>query len=181
MTLVAVLVLPNAALFSSAYLMGPGFAVGGGTLVSTGSVVLGPLPMFPLLAALPDHGPTPGWADWLMLTPVLLAAVVAALVQRSRPVLAWDRAAVRGCAGGITAGVALGVLTSLAGGAVGPGRMADVGPFTFDVLLHAITSFGIGAVLGALLMCWWQRDGAERLSSPVRALGGLRDRLPRRG
>lgn len=175
MVLLTVGVLPNAALFSSSYLLGPGFTVGAGTTVSTSAVVLGPLPMFPLLAALPDQGTQPWWTEWLMLTPVLLAAYVAGRVQRDRPVLAWDQAAIRGCAGGITAGVALAALTVLAGGAVGPGRMADVGPYTFEVLLHAITSFGIGGVLGALAVCWWQRDGDGWVRT---RLSGVR--LPRR-
>jgi hypothetical protein len=176
MALATAAVLPNAVLFSSSYVLGPGFAVGTGTTVSTSLVVLGPLPMFPLLAALPDQGPTPWWAGWLMVIPVVVAAVVAGRVQRDRPVLAWDRAAIRGCAGGITAGVVLAILTAFAGGAVGPGRMSAVGPYTFDVLLHAITSFGIGGVAGALLVCWWQRDGGDWLSG---RLGAVRARLPR--
>ncbi|MBM9459686.1 hypothetical protein JK386_07205 [Nocardioides sp. zg-536] len=177
LVVITALVLPNAVLFSSAYALGPGFTVGTGTTVSTGLVVLGPLPMFPLLAALPDQGPTPWWTDWLMLVPVLLAFVIAARVQRDRPVLAWDRAAIRGCAGGIVAGVALAVVTVLAGGAVGPGRMSEVGPYTFDVLLHAVTSFGIGGLVGAVLVCWWQRDGAGRLAS---ARDAVTSRLPGR-
>ncbi|MDZ5621494.1 cell division protein PerM [Nocardioides bizhenqiangii] len=153
--------LPNAALFSSAYLFGPGFTVGTGTLVSPGAVVLGPLPLFPLLAALPDGGPTPGWAGWLMVSPVLVAGLASALAHRSRPAVAWDQAAIRGCGGGLVAGLVLGLLTSLAGGAVGPGRMADVGPLQVDVLLHAMTGFGIGGLLGALAMTWWQRRGGD--------------------
>ncbi len=173
----SLLLLPNALLFSSAYLLGPGFTVGAGTTVSTTTVILGPLPMFPLLAALPDQGAQSWWTDWLMLAPVLLAGLVAGQVQRDRPVLAWDQAAIRGCAGGIGAAVAVTVLTSFAGGAVGPGRMQDVGPYTFDVLLHSITSFGVGGVLGALLVCWWQRDTDSRVR---RGLRTMRDRLPRR-
>ena len=154
-------VLPNATLFGSAYLLGPGFTVGTGTLVSPGAVVLGPLPLFPLLAALPDSGPTPGWTGWLMVSPVLIAFVASALAHRSRPAAAWDQAAIRGCAGGLVAGLVLGLLTWFAGGAVGPGRMADVGPFQLDVLLHAVTAFGIGGLLGALATTWWQRRGAD--------------------
>ena len=55
------LLLPHASLFTGSYLLGPGFAVGAHTLVSPTAVVLGPLPLFPLLAALPGTGPTPGW------------------------------------------------------------------------------------------------------------------------
>jgi hypothetical protein len=177
MTVLTLLVLPNALLFSSAYLLGPGFTVGAGTTVSTTAVVLGPLPMFPLLAALPDQGSQPWWTDWLMLSPVLIALFVAGRVQRDRPVLAWDQAAIRGCAGGITAGVLLTALSAFAGGAVGPGRMRDVGPYTFDVLLHSITSFGIGGVVGALVVCWWQRDADSWFRIRLRA---ARNRLPRR-
>lgn len=159
--LLTLAVLPNAALFSSSYLLGPGFAVGTGTVVSPGAVVLGPLPLFPLLAALPDAGPTPGWAGWVMVSPVLVAFVAAALALRTGPALAWDQAAIRGCAGGLVAGLALGLLTAVAGGAVGPGRMADVGPFGPEVLLHAVTAFGIGGLLGALATTWWQRRGID--------------------
>ena len=55
---------PNAALFAGSFLLGPGFAVGGATLVSPGAVVLGPLPVVPLLAALPArrHARRAGWA-----------------------------------------------------------------------------------------------------------------------
>jgi hypothetical protein len=165
------LVLPNAVLFSSAYLLGPGFTVGTGTLVSPGAVVLGPLPLFPLLAALPDGGPTPDWAGWLMVTPVLVAGAASAWAHRARPARTWDRAAIRGCGGGLVAGLVLGFLTSLSGGAVGPGRLADVGPFQLDVVLHAVTGFGIGGLLGALAMTWWQRTGAGLVR---RGLGRIR-------
>jgi hypothetical protein len=170
--LLTLAVLPNATLFSSAYLFGPGFTVGTGTLVSPGAVVLGPLPLFPLLAALPDGGPTPAWAGWLMVSPVLIAFAASVLAHRSRPAAAWDQAAIRGCAGGLVAGLVLGMLTWFAGGAVGPGRMADVGPFEFDVLLHAVTAFGIGGLLGALAMTWWQRHGGDLARKAWRRVPG---------
>ena len=52
----ALVVLPNAALCAGSYLLGPGFAVGTATIASPTAVVLGPVPAFPLLAALPDDG-----------------------------------------------------------------------------------------------------------------------------
>ncbi len=154
---VSVLVLPNAIAFSGSYLLGPGFTVGTGTLVTSQSAVIGALPMFPMLAALPDNGPAPSWTAWLLPVPVLVAALAAARVQRSFPTIRWDEGALRGCAGGIGAGAGFAIVCAFAGGAVGPGRMRDVDPLVGDVLLQAVTAFGIGGLLGGLAMTWWQR------------------------
>lgn len=148
---------PNAAVFSGSFLLGPGFAVGANTVVAPGLVVLGALPLVPLLAALPDVGVTAAWVGALMVLPTLTAAAATAWFQRRRPTTRWDLAALRGCGGGIAAGVAFAVLAANAGGAAGPGRMRHVGPFVPDVLVHAIAAFGIGGLLGALAMTWWQR------------------------
>jgi hypothetical protein len=154
---------PNATLFSSSYLLGPGFEVGANTLVSPGAVVLGPLPLFPLLAALPAAGTVPAWAGLVVVVPPLVAALATARVQRRLPTLRWDEGAMRGCGGGIIAGLLLALLASLAGGAAGPGRMRFVGVFGADLLVHAVTAFGIGGLAGGLVMTWWQR----RTSVPV--------------
>lgn len=156
--------LPNATLFSGSFLTGPGFAVGGNTLVSPGAVVLGPLPLFALLAALPQPG-APGFAvSALVWLPALVAALATVWWQRRHPTTAWLEAALRGCGGGIAAGVAFSALASVAGGAVGPGRMQQVGPFVAEVLVAAITAFGLGGLLGAVVMTWYQRRGsAEEL------------------
>jgi hypothetical protein len=139
---------PNAALFTGSWLLGPGFAVGGATLVSPGAVVLGPLPVVPLLAALPATGTPAGWVGGLMALPPLVAAWSAFRALRGR-LLTWDRVLLAGCGGGLVAGFAFAVLASLSGGAAGPGRMRFVGPFTRDVLVHSVTACGIGALLGA--------------------------------
>ena len=163
--LVNVAFVPNATVFSASYLLGPGFEVGANTLVSPGAVVLGPLPLLPLLAALPAADAVPPWAGLVVAVPPLVAAIATARVQRRFPTLRWDEGAMRGCGGGIIAGLLLGLLASLAGGAAGPGRMRFVGPFHLDVLVHAVTAFGVGGLLGGLVMTWWQR----RTSVPVDA------------
>ncbi|MBZ5733234.1 DUF6350 family protein [Nocardioides sp. TRM66260-LWL] len=152
--------LPNAVLLSSAYLAGPGFVLGTGTLVAPAGAVLGPLPLFPLLAALPDAGPGPAWAPALLVLPGVVAALAAARAQRHLPASGFDEAALRGCVGGVLAGVALGVLTALAGGSIGPGRLQDVGPLTGDVLVQAVVSFGLGAVIGSVAAHAWARRRA---------------------
>jgi hypothetical protein len=155
--LLTLIVLPNAVLFSGAYLLGPGFAVGTGTLVSPSVVAVGPVPMFPLLAALPDNGPTPAWTPCLVVVPVLCAAAAAVWAGRRHPNTAWDQGALRGGLAGVLTGVVFGLLALVAGGAVGPGRMADVGPEAGQVLVHGIVSFGIGGLVGGLLVTWWSR------------------------
>ncbi|MEO5665144.1 MAG: DUF6350 family protein [Nocardioides sp.] len=149
--------LPNASLFSGSFLLGPGFAVGGNTLVSPGAVVLGPLPLFALLAALPTIGTPGAVVSSLVWLPPLVAALATMWWQRRHPALTWLEAALRGCGGGIVAGLAFAVLASVAGGAVGPGRMRFVGPFVPEVLVAAITAFGLGGLLGALVMAWYHR------------------------
>jgi hypothetical protein len=148
------LLVPNAAAFSGSYLLGPGFAVGTHTLVTPTAVVLGPLPMFPLLAALPDQGPTPGWTVALLALPPLVAALACYRVLRRYPTDRWDDAALRGAGAGLLCAVGFAVVASLSGGAVGPGRMTQVGPFVFQVLLHGIATFGVGGLLGSLLATW---------------------------
>ena len=151
---------PNAALFTGSYLLGPGFAVGGATLVSPSAVVLGPLPLVPLLAALPAVGTPAGWVGALIVLPPLGAAVAAFRTLRGRP-LGWDRLALAGCGGGLAAGIGFAVLAAISGGAAGPGRMRSVGPFSHDVLVHGVSACGIGALLGAGVVALLVRRAAH--------------------
>ena len=157
--------LPNAALFTGSFLLGPGFAVGAATVVSPAAVVIGPLPVVPLVAALPAVGTPAGWVGALVLVPSSVAVVAAFRSLRARP-LSWDRVLLAGCGGGLVAGFAFAVLASISGGAAGPGRMRFVGPFTRDVLVHAVPAAGVGALVGSCvvaLLVWrssraWGRD-----------------------
>jgi hypothetical protein len=150
-------VVPNAMAFAGSYVLGSGFVVGTGTLVAPTAVVLGPLPMFPLLAALPDATTTPSWTRWLALAVPLVAAAAVARVQRRFPTTRWDEGVVRGLAGGVGAGLVFGLLCHLAGGAAGPGRMTEVSPYTVEATIHAVASLGVGGLVAGAAMTWWQR------------------------
>jgi hypothetical protein len=160
--LASLVLMPNAVLFAGSYLAGPGFTVGVGTLVSPSAVALGPLPMFPLLAALPDDGTPPAWTAYLMALPLLVAFAATMRSQRLAPTARWDEGIIRGLAGGVLAGLLFGLLAAVAGDAVGPGRMTDVGPLVLDTTVYAVTAFGLGGLLGGVLATGLQRRRATQ-------------------
>jgi len=155
-TLVAA-VAPNVALMGGAYLLGPGFAVGTGTIVSPATVLLGPVPAFPLLAALPESGPGPVWATALVGVPVLIAALAAGLTARRHPAVGYETAALRSLGVGVIGGLLCALLVLLAGGSIGPGRMSEVGAPDLDTLVAAPVAMGVGALVGGLATTWWLR------------------------
>lgn len=142
--------LPNAVLWAASYLLGPGFAIGSTTAVSPVGVTVGPLPAFPLLAALPAPGDAPAWALGLVLLPVLAGAVAGVVAEGADAAEAppWWRTVAGGAAAGALAGLALAVLLLVSGGAVGPSALATTGPAPVAVLV-AVGALGSGGALGA--------------------------------
>ncbi len=173
-TVVTALFAPNAALLGTSYLLGPGFAFGTGTTVSTGAVSLGVVPAYPVLAALPDEGPTPGWLVVLLAVPALAAALGAAMTLRRRGPLALDLAAIRGAGAGLVGGVLVTLLVAAAGGPLGTGRMADIGAPVGAVLVFATGLMCAGGALGAVLQAWWaRRHGAASAAADEEPTGAL--------
>lgn len=165
LTVLTALLAPNAALFGSAWLVGPGFAVGTGTVVSPTGVSLGALPDFPLLAALPAADAVlPGALAAVMALPPLLAAVAAGRAQHSYGVRAWDSAALRGFAVGLGGAALLWLAMLFAGGAMGTGRMAQVGPPLAELLVVSVGGMSIGGLAGGLVVTLWQRIRDRRRS-----------------
>ncbi len=161
LALIGVAVIPNAVLSAGAFIAGPGFQVGTGTTVAPGDFTIGPLPGFPLLAALPESGASPSWVSALVLVPVL-AGVVAGLVSIRRfPVYGTDQAALRGGLAGLVGGCLFGLTTYLATGALGPGRMSALGPYAAQTTLVCATAFLIG---GAIAAAGWRWVGSRSLS-----------------
>ncbi|MFF5179550.1 DUF6350 family protein [Micromonospora sp. NPDC000316] len=155
-TLVSMAYAPNAAIWSTSYLLGPGFAVGVDTAVRTSEVSVGALPAIPLLAGLP-RGPVDGLGALLLAVPVLAGMVVGWLLARRVGRLAGPERAPRRWAGllapaalaGPVAGVLLGVAAAISGGPLGAGRLAQVGPVAWQVGVVAAGVIAVGALLGA--------------------------------
>lgn len=156
-TVLVAAVAPNAVLLAGSYLLGPGFAVATGTLVSPASVVLGPVPAFPLLAALPSEGVQPSWLSALVVAPVVASVAGVVLMMRRHPAFTYDTGALRGLGAGVSGGLLLTLLVMLAGGAVGPGRMADVGAGLLDTVVAATVSMGVGGLFTGIGVTWWAR------------------------
>lgn len=144
------LVLPNAVLWTLSVLLGPGFTVGQGTYVTVSGVALGPVPGFPLLAALPAEGRPSWWFGLLLALPAVVTLIVVARDLVRSPVTSWRAAALRGGIGGGLAGVLCGLLVALSGGALGDGRLAHVGPGLWAPLGIAAASMAVAGLAGAL-------------------------------
>ncbi|HZB49928.1 MAG TPA: DUF6350 family protein, partial [Mycobacteriales bacterium] len=149
-----VLLLPNAALWATAYAAGPGFAVGVGTGVSPFSAVLGPVPAFPLLAALPQDGTPPPAVRAVLLLPVLAGVVAGVVLVRALPpepavgtLPRMARTAGWGLAAGLAAAATLALLAALAGARLGDGYLAAIGPSPWRVLLALTLEIGAPAAI----------------------------------
>ena len=145
-----VLAAPSLVLWTASALIGPGFMLGTDTSVDLTGSQLGNVPGFPLLAALPPPGEFPGWVFVLGLVPLLAGMVAGWRVELGARTGLPARVGLGAGAGGV-AGFLLGILVGLSGGAIGPGRMADVGPPTFTPLLLAVPVMAVGGALGAVL------------------------------
>lgn len=117
--LVQGLYLINAVIWGMAYIAGPGFAVGTGTLVAPTGVQLGTVPSLPILGALPETGPTPAWVMAVIALPFAAGAVAGILGVRIAPSPSYEGAPLWGFVCGLVTGAAAGGLAALSGGPLG--------------------------------------------------------------
>lgn len=159
--LVSLAYLPNATVFSAAFVVGPGFAVGTGTLVSVFGVRLHPVPALPMLAALPG-GPVDRWLTTLLVLPVAGGLLAGALVARHQD--GGPRRQLLACAAatGPAAGLILAVFCLVSAGSAGGGRLAVVGPSAWRVALTLALEVAVPAVAGAWWTAWWTARRAAR-------------------
>jgi hypothetical protein len=213
-----VLLLPNGALWTVAYAAGPGFTVGAGTGVSPFGVTLGPVPSFPLLAALPGDGVPAPAVRAVLLLPVLAGVLAGWVVGRRLPAAPGPgrlpalptgrvaRPATYGLLAGVLAGWVVGrrlpaapgpgrlpalptgrvarpatygllagglvalvtaVLAVLAGGALGPGYLAAVGPSGWQVAAALAVEVAVPAAVTAALVPNPERDRAAGSPAPA--------------
>lgn len=177
--LLAVALVPNAALWGAAYGLGPGFALGtGGTATPLGLSGTPAVPDFPLLAAVPDPGPaTP--LNWAACAVPFAAALAAAwcVLRRAAPAggpraQAWSRretALVTGLAA-LGCGAVMALLTAAAGGPLGTRALGAFGPVWWLAGPAALAwTAAVGVPAALLVRAWrlreqgwtWRRDAPE--------------------
>ncbi|MCX4233992.1 cell division protein PerM [Streptomyces ortus] len=183
--LLALALVPNAAVWGAAYALGPGFALGAGH--AAGPLLSDPgsrLPPFPLLAALPDAGPgtAPNWAAGAL--PLVAGVVVAwftvvagvpgrtragggedAASAAARRAAAWSAGRTAGALALAAAlcGLALAVLAALAGGPLGVAALAEFGPVWWQTgPAGAAWIAAVGLPTGLALRSWRLRERRTR-------------------
>jgi len=148
LTLVCLLYAPTVATWAAAYLLGPGFAIGSGTAVSLVAVHLGPLPALPILSGLPS-APANVLAGLLLGVPLVAAMVAGWRLARYRSESSWTALLGAAALAGPVGGLALALAARAAAGPLGAGRLADVGPVTWEVGLAGTVVIAAGTLLAA--------------------------------
>ncbi|MFD5191311.1 DUF6350 family protein [Streptomyces sp. NPDC058357] len=169
--LLALVLVPNAAVWGAAYGLGPGFALGTASTVTPLAFSGHPaMPGFPLLAAVPAEGPGTvlNWSAGAV--PVAAGVTVAWFtVRRAAPPDAaradawgpWGTALVAALAA-VGCGAGTAVLAAAAGGPLGTRALAEFGPVWWLTGAAALVWTALVGVPGALLLRAWRlrrRDG----------------------
>ncbi|MEU5836873.1 DUF6350 family protein [Streptomyces diacarni] len=180
--LLVVALLPNAVLWATSYGLGPGFTLGGDSVVSpvvsTGSPHL---PPFPLLSVVPDEGSggvvacclvavVPalgglmcGW--WVGRSRVAVGRAEAAVGHRGGHPAGWRAVLVTVPLAAVLCGGLLALLAAVAGGPLGSAALAHVGPSwwqTGGAACGWMTAVGLPTALGVR---WWVRSSARRAAA----------------
>lgn len=189
--LLALALVPNAAVWGAAYGLGPGFALGTAATATPLAFDGRPaLPDFPLLAAVPSQGPGTA-ANWAAVAVPVAAGLAVAwfTARRAAPAdggpedqedmegrevreAAWsprDTAVVAALAA-VGCGAGTAVLTAASGGAMGSRALAEFGPVWWLTGPAAVAWTAVlGVPVALLLRAWrlrergwgWRRDAAE--------------------
>lgn len=161
--------LPSFLAWTFSWIVGPGFALGAGSSVSPLATELGPLPSIPILGMLPS-GSNP-WALGIVALVVISGLLATVGVLRRRNTELRDRPTLAGIAVSIavlvvTTALSVAFVMALASGAIGPGRLAEVGPQPWSVAGFAALEVLIGSVVGVWLTYLdWSRLSAVSAAS----------------
>jgi len=164
LSIAQLVLLPTLIVWALSWMVGPGFTLGAGALVSPLGTNLQAVPALPLLGIVPNE--VPEFAFAIVVLPVVIAFIAGLVVFRrvvgstghrvwhdmsttsffAQPLIQLVGAAV--FAGAVAAGFA-GLLAELASGQMGPGRFVLVGPSPEAVALWCGVEVLMGVLLGS--------------------------------
>lgn len=144
--------LPNLVLWGASWVLGAGFSLGDGSVVSPTVTQLGLLPAVPVFGAVPAAS-SGRWVlvAWLLVG--LAAGVVAAWTavgprRRAR----FDETALVGGLAGVVAGITVTVVAVVSRGDLGVGRLVGIGPRPFELFVMSCSLLGISGMAGGLVI-----------------------------
>ena len=141
---------PTMLVWALSWLAGPGFTVGTGSLFSPDVVMADAVPSMPLLGLLPT---APLGTAGVYLPMVITLVAVGAAWHRRRELIELELLESLLAAVAATIIITLGclVLSLGASGPIGPGRMAEVGPYSAYLCVFIALEVGIGFIVVAVL------------------------------
>lgn len=147
---------PNLGLWALAIMSGPGVTTVEGSHVGLGGGDGATLPMIPVFGALPGQGDYP-WFVWtLVLVPILIGGYAARRTLAEIPRLASGRTKLVSVAATVMlAALGVAALDGLAGGSLGDGRLASIGPSAGALFVSLLVNLGLGAML-VVARDWWR-------------------------
>ncbi|MFE1234650.1 DUF6350 family protein [Streptomyces sp. NPDC058745] len=158
--LLALTLVPNAAVWAASYGLGPGFALGSGAWATPlGLPGAAAVPPFPLLAALPAAG-RGSWPHWTAtVVPAVAALLLGWCAGRSARRWTAKETVLTALVASWACGAALAVLAALAGGPLGSGRLSAFGPVWWQTGAAAVLWCAVVGVPTALgVRAWARRD-----------------------
>lgn len=163
--------LPNLVLWAAAYLIGSGFSLGDGSLVSPVVTKLGLLPAVPVTAAVPAAHIGDTASLWWLIGGALPGVVAAIIVVRARPLARFDETSLVGGLAGVGSGLVFALIAATSRGRLGAGRLAGLGPRPTELTVLAVTLMGLAGLLTGLV--WglvryrsWAAQPADGKDSP---------------
>ena len=176
LTIAQLAFLPNAVFWAMSWLIGPGFALGGGAAVAPGSGLASSLPGVPLLAIIPSHSPSVAFVA--VVIPVLCGAASGFLTHRilKRSTPPFDTPldlVLVGVGTAVFGGAILALLAWWSGGTLAPGALAHLGPSAWQTGVFGAVELGVGMAFGMAAghlrgqaLDWTPLRGSEHHEAP---------------
>lgn len=152
-TIGQVAVLPNLVIYGATWMIGTGFSIGSGSLVSPLGTATGPMPALPILGSLPVGELNFGMI--VIVVPMVAALIATLAVRRLADDIrfefasAWSAAISLGVSIAAVSAAEIFALISLANAKLGPGRLQEVGANPWFAALVLFAEVAVVATLAA--------------------------------